>query len=76
MLVEMQSEYKMKAFWLDNNMKLISKAFKRFLKGHGIMRQMFILYRLQQNKVEELVNCTIMKITRSMLYIQNLYKLF
>ena len=75
-LVEMQSEHKIKVFQLENGIKYISKAFKRFLKDYDIGKQMSMTYRPQQNGMVKYANLIIVEIARSMLYAQNLYKSF
>ncbi len=75
-LVETQSELKIKAFRSDNGGEFISKAFKQFLKDHGIAKETSTPYRPQQNGVAERANRTIVEMARSMLHAQKLDKSF
>ena len=47
MLVKIQSEHKIKVFWLDNSKEFIIKAFEHFLKNHDIGKQTLTPYRPQ-----------------------------
>lgn len=42
--VKMQSEYKIKTFWSDNDEELVSRALNYFLNNHGIKNQKSTLY--------------------------------
>jgi hypothetical protein len=54
-------------FQMDKGGKYISKAFLAFLREHGIVAQMTIRNRHQQNGVVECANCALEKHTTSML---------
>ena len=71
-LAETQSEHKIKAFRSDNGGEFISKAFRRFLKKHGIERQPSTPYTPEQNGVAERANRTIVEMARSMIHAQRL----
>lgn len=75
-LVEIQWEYKITVFWLDNKWKYILKVFEWCLKDHGIEKQTSTKYGPQQNKVVERVNYTIVEMVRNMFYAQNFHKSF
>lgn len=49
--IEIQSEHKIKSFWLEDGMQFISRAFERFLKDHDIENQTSTLYRPQEYRV-------------------------
>ena len=69
-LAENQSGHTIKAFRSDNGGEFISKAFRRFLKKHGIERQPSIPYTPEQNGVAERANRTIVEMARSMIHVQ------
>ncbi len=63
-------------FRSDNGGEYISKGFKHFLKAHGIEKQTSTPYRLQQNRVANHANHTLVEMARSMLHAQNFNKSF
>lgn len=57
---------------MDNRSEYISNHVDKFLKIQGVGRQSFTSYILQQNRITERVNYTIMEMRRNMLHAQNL----
>lgn len=60
----------------DNGGEYISKAFKQFLKDHGIKKKILTVYRLKHNGVAKCANRIIVEMATSMLHAQNLHKSF
>jgi hypothetical protein len=54
----------------------MSKAFMKFLVEYGIAKETSTPYQLQQNRVAERANRTIVEMTRSMIHAQKLDKSF
>ena len=71
-LVENQCEKKIKVLRSDNGGEFMSNQFREFLKKEGIARQTSTPYSLQQDRVVERANPTIVEMARSMLHAQNL----
>lgn len=64
---ECQTQKKIKALRRGNGTKFVNKALEKFLKGHGIMRQLTVPYTIQQNGVAERLNRTIIEMARCMI---------
>lgn len=66
-LVETQSEKKIKAIRSDRGGEYGSEEFTKFLEEAGIQRQLTVAYTPQQNGVAERRNRTLLELGRSML---------
>jgi hypothetical protein len=75
-LVEKQSEFKIKSMRSDRGGEFTSKEFKKFCDKNGIRRPLTIPYSPQQNGIVERKNRTILNMARSMLKSKNLPKEF
>ena len=60
----------------DNGGEYISNTFKTYLQQHGIQHQTTITYTPQENGAAERMNRTLIDLVRSMLYAQNMDKVF
>ena len=66
-LLEMQSGYKIKTLWSNNEGEVVSKALNCFWKDHSIESKTNPPYTFQQNGVAEHANQIIVEMERGML---------
>jgi hypothetical protein len=58
----------MKCFRSNNGGEFMSKQFNQFCIENGILRQLIVLYTLQQNGVAKKNNCILVESARSMAF--------
>jgi len=75
-IIERQTEKKVKILRTDNGMEFCSKQFKNYCKSEGIVRHYTVPYTPQQNGVAERMNRTIISRARCMLSNAGLHKRF
>lgn len=71
---EKESGKSIKTLRSDNGGELIKKEFEAYLSKHGIQNQNNVPYTLQQNRVAERKNRTLVEMARCMLYSKGLHK--
>src|SRR4051812_6217014 len=75
-MIEIQTEKKVKILRTDNGMEFCSKQFKNYCKSEGIVRHYTIPYTPQQNGVAEHMNRTIISRARCMFSNAGLHRRF
>ena len=75
-MIERQTEKKVKILRTDNGMEFCSKQFKNYCKSEGIVRHYTVPYTPQQNSVAERMNRTIISRARCMLSNAGLHRRF
>lgn len=75
-LIEKQSERKIKVFRTDNGTEYVNNEFEKFCKTNGIIHQMTNVYTPQQNGVAERVNRTIVEKAKCLLFDAGLSKCY
>ncbi|XP_049318346.1 uncharacterized protein LOC105224069 isoform X1 [Bactrocera dorsalis] len=65
-MIECQTEKRIKMLRSDNGTEFVHNAFNKFLKEHGIVRQLTVPYTPQQNGVAERLNRTLIEMARCM----------
>ena len=75
-MIERQTEKKVKILHTDNGMEFCSKQFKNYCKSEGIVRHYTVPYTPQQNGVAERMNRTIISRARCMLSNVGLHRRF
>lgn len=75
-MIERQTEKKVKILRTDNGMEFCSKQFENYCKSEGIVRHHTVPYTPQQNGVAERMNRTIISRARCMLSNAGLHRRF
>jgi IS30 family transposase len=75
-LVETQFNKKIKILRTDNGTEFINQNFSNYLKQKGILHQTFCVYTPQQNRISERKNRHLLEVTRTLLFQNNVPKIF
>jgi transposase InsO family protein len=75
-LIETQYNTKIKILRTDNRTEFINQSFSNFTKSRGIIHQTSCVYTSQQNRVSERKNHYFLEMTRTLLFQNNVPKIF
>jgi IS30 family transposase len=75
-LIENQYNNKIKILRTDNGTEYINQNFAKFTNSRGIIHQTFFVYTPQQNGVSERKNRLLLEMTRTLLFQNNVPKIF